>query len=189
MTPGRLYLLAVLCLVLAGLLLFGAADTILVNVLGALATVLAVVSYLFGLYLARLGRRGEEALRDLRVRIAQATGQTIEGEHRAFHRQGFEGVPEGELVIFYRTAGGWLLVPLLSELSWVEVSTGQVGLVQIENQDAERSASLRVELKTSAGRELKLLLGSTVTEAPRRSANNVPDLVALKDALRASAEA
>lgn len=183
MTPGRLYLFTILCLVLAGLLLF-TSDTGLANTLGALVLALALVAYLLGLYLARIGRRGEAALGELQQRISQATGRSIHGEFRGYHLEGLEGVPAGELLLFYRTERGWLLVPLLEELSWIEVPGAGVGAVELEERGEGLEVGLRVELETESGRELRLSLSSTQIDPSRQTLENVEDLHALKDALQ-----
>ena len=184
MTPGRLYLFCILALVLSGLLLF-TSDTALANALGSIALGLALVAYLLGLYMARIGRRGDAALRELQVRVAAATGRQIQGEFRTYLREGLEGVPAGELLLFYQTEQGWLLVPLLDELSWIEVPGHGVRSADLHEWEASEPPGLKVELETASGRELKLSLTSTLVDAQTESLGKAEDLHALREALRA----
>jgi len=186
MTPGRLYLFSLLALVLAGILLFSSA-TALANIVGGLVLCFALLSYLLGLYMARVGRRGEAALGVLQERIAKATGQEISGEFRTYHSAGLEGVPPGELLLFYKTGKGWILVPLLDELSWIEVPGSGVREVRLEADEPGASPNLMVEMETASGRELRLSLASTLQDPAQAGFKDIPDLNALKDALSAQA--
>jgi hypothetical protein len=176
MTPGRLYLLAILCLVLAAILLFFGPDTGLTNILGAAATFLALLAYLLGLYLNRLGRRGEEALIALRSRIASVSGESIRGEHRTYHLSGLDELAKGGLLVVYEVADGWLLVPLLADLAWLKVPADGVDEVAMEEQ-GERGRNLAVKLRDEEGRALELRLASTLADRAAR------DLVLLQAAL------
>ncbi len=178
MTPGRLYLLAILCLVLAAVLLFFGPDTGLTNAIGATATFLALLAYLLGLYLNRLGRRGEEALIALRSRIASVSSESIRGEHRTYHLSGLDELAKGGLLVIYEVAEGWLLVPLLADLAWIKVPADGVDEVHMEEQ-GERGRNLLITLRDEDGRVLELRLASTL--ADRAAA----DLVALQAALGA----
>jgi hypothetical protein len=182
MTPGRLYLLSVLCLLLAALLLLREPRGTLANVLGGALTVLALLSYLTGLYLARLGRRGESALADLRERVALGAGRDIREEHRAYHLRGLDELGEGDLLIFYRTDAGWLLVPLADTLTWYEVPAAGVRAVELAELSPGRGVELRLDLAAD-GRRLQPVVTSTRVERSRQTPENVGDLVALRDAL------
>lgn len=183
MTPGRLYLLALLCLVLAGFLLFGAADSGLASLLGALATVLAIVAYLFGLYLNRVGRRGEAALTALRSRVASVTEAAIREEHRVYHLEGLSELAQGGLIVFYTTADqGWLLVPLMQEMAWLRFTAEGVSAAEIETD--HRGLHLHLVLKTEEGRGLDLRLASTLVDPKVGDARDAArDLRALESAL------
>ncbi len=173
MTPGRLYLFAILCLVLAAVLLFFGPDTGLTNILGAAATFLALLAYLLGLYLNRLGRRGEEALIALRSRIASVSSESIRGEYRTYHLSGLVELAKGGLLVVYQVADGWLLVPLLADLAWLKIPADGVEETAIEEQ-GERGRNLVVRLRDEEGRGLELRLASTLAD------RTAADLVALK---------
>lgn len=182
MTPGRLYLLSVLCLLLAALLLLREPRATLANVLGGVLTVLALVSYLLGIYLARLGRRGEAALAALRERVAAGAGRAIHEEYRTYHLRGLDELGEGDLLIFYRTDAGWLLVPLADTLIWYEVPASGVRTVELSEPSPGRGVELRLDLSTD-GRRLQPVVTSTRVERARQTPENVGDLVALRDAM------
>jgi len=182
MTPGRLYVLSVLCLLLAALLLLREPRTTLANVLGGAVTVLALLSYLLGLYLARLNRRGETALAQLRERVAAGTGRAIHEEHRAYHLRGLDELGEGDMLIFYRTDDGWLLVPLADTLTWYEVPPDGVHGAELTEPAPGRGMELRLDLAADE-RRLRPVVTSTRVERSRQSLENVDDLVALRDAM------
>jgi hypothetical protein len=154
--------------------------------LAGVTTVLALLAYLLGLYLSRIDRRGEAALDALRERLASATGAEILSEHRTYHQWGLKDVPEGTLAIFYRTQDGWLLVPLLEDLSWIEVPAAGVRLAALEDQGRGRGVRLRLELESVSGQDLRLDLNSTRVERSRQTRENVLDLIALRDAMKQS---
>ncbi|MCP4547557.1 MAG: hypothetical protein GY835_13950 [bacterium] len=185
MTPGRLYLFAILCLVLASLLLLMGEDTVLINTLGAVVTVLALVSYLFGIYLNRLGRRGNEALAALRHRVETATNQKVRAEFRLYHRGGLPKVDAGEMLVLYQTGAGWLLVPILGEFTWFDIPAAGVGRVSLKQSDDSDGVSLNVELNTNDGRALALELGSTLLDPSEQTLDNVGDLIELHATLSA----
>lgn len=181
MTPGRLYLLAILCLVLAGFLLFGGPATGLRSILGTAAILLAIVTYLLGLYMNRLGRRGEEALDALRSRIASVTEEAIRSEHRVYHLGGLPELAAGGLMVLYETVSGWLLVPLLEELAWVKVPREGVGEVKLES--APEGLILHVAMRSDEGTDMDLRLASTQVEAKIAAPADARDLAALQAAL------
>ncbi|MCB1161989.1 MAG: hypothetical protein R3C71_08885 [Candidatus Krumholzibacteriia bacterium] len=181
MTPARLYLLALLCLVLAGVLLFGVTESLATNTVAGIAVVLALVAYLLGIYLSRVGRRGEEALTALRSRIASVSDEAIQGEYRTYHLAGLDELPRGELLVIYGTRDGWLLVPLLDELAWMKVPDGAVGSVSLER---EGGLHLRAVMRSESGRDLDLRLASTLADPKSDSDGARRDLEALRDALR-----
>jgi hypothetical protein len=189
MTPGRLYLFAILCLVLAGSLTFFGPDTLLASGLAMVVTLLALVAYLFGIYLNRLASRGEGALDDLRSRIAAVTGQEITAEFRVYHREGLEGVAGGELLLFYRTQTGWLLVPLLSELCWITVPIAGLGRMRLLDPEPGEGYLLEVEMNTVDGHTLLIKSGSTLHAPEEQSPSNITDLLQLEEALRRSVPA
>ncbi|MCB9513654.1 MAG: hypothetical protein H6693_04875 [Candidatus Latescibacteria bacterium] len=181
MTPARLYLLALLCLVLAGVLLFGVTESLATNTVAGIAVVLALVAYLLGIYLSRVGRRGEEALTALRSRIASVSDEAIQGEYRTYHLAGLDELPRGELLVIYGTRDGWLLVPLLDELAWMKVPDCAVGSVSLER---EGGLHLRAVMRSESGRDLDLRLASTLADPKSDSDGARRDLEALRDALR-----
>ncbi len=181
MTPARLYILALLCLLLAVILLFWGPDSGLSNGLGAAATFLALLAYLLGIYLNRLGRRGEEALTALRSRIASVTDEAIRSEHRVYHLEGMNELQAGGLLVFYELEGGWLLVPLLPELAWFKVPREGVGEVTLER--SEGGLNLLVSVTDESGRKLDLRLASTMVDARVTDAAHAKDLAELEAAL------
>lgn len=181
MTPARLYILALLCLLLAVILLFWGPDTALSNGLGAAATFLALLSYLLGLYLNRLGRRGEEALTALRSRIASVSEEGIRGEHRVYHLEGMDELQTGGLLVFYELEKGWLLVPLLEELAWFKVKSEDMGEATLER--SERGLNLLVSATDENGRRFDLRLASTLVDARVANPDHAKDLAALEAAL------
>jgi hypothetical protein len=184
MTPARLYLFSLLALILAGILLFGGPDSIASNSIAAVAVILALVAYLLGIYLARVGRRGEEALLALRSRIASVSEESIRDEYRTYHLGGLDELAAGDLLVLYATADGWLLVPLLDELAWFKVPEEGVGPVSLER---EGGLHLRAELKSDSGRALNLKLASTLADPRSEDAAALKDLETLRSALRSRA--
>ena len=183
MTPGRLFLLSILCLVLAGLLLFATPPSMIMSIIAAAATILSLVSYFAAISLRRARDRGEQALAAMRERIARATEQEILDEHRVYHDEGFKGVNQGELLIFYRTDKGWLLVPLLEELAWVEIPAEKIRAAHLIEGSAGDGFRLRVEFETSAGHEMVVGVGSTLQAPRQQTRENVEDLLALRTAI------
>jgi hypothetical protein len=181
MTPSRLFLLSILCLVFAGVLLFSAPPSMLMSILAGLATLFALTTYFIAIYLRRAGDRGEQAHVDLRERIAQATEQEIQEEHRLYHRGGFSGVTQGDMVIFYRTAAGWLMVPLLEELAWVEIPHDKVESASLIGEAG--GVTLQLEFETAAGQEMRVDLGSGLHAPRQQTRENVGDLLALRAAM------
>lgn len=184
MTPARLYLFSLLALVLAGILLFGGRDSIVTNSVAAVAVILALVAYLLGIYLARVGRRGEEALSALRSRIASASEEAIGAEYRTYHLGGLDELANGDLLVLYATRDGWLLVPLLDELAWFKVPEDGVGPVSLER---EGGLHLRAALKSDSGRALNLRLASTLADPRSEDPAALRDLETLQSALRSRA--
>jgi len=184
MTTGRLYLFAILCLILAAVLLLTGPNTLLVNCLGTAVTLLALVAYLFGIYLNRVSRRGDEALDALRVRVALAARKDISAEFRVYHRGGLSDIENGELLVFYRTPEGWLLVPILADLTWYEIPAAGVGRAHMLEPDPKLGVLLELEFNTQDGRDFQIRLGSMLMEPAEQTVDNVDDLKRLIAMLR-----
>ncbi len=188
MTPGRLFLFAIICLVLAGVLLFAGPPNMLMSVLAGLFTLSALTAYFTAIYLRRTGDKGERALANLRVRIAQATTQEILDEYRVFHIEGFSGVAPGEFVIFYETESNWVLVPLLEELAWVEVPKEKLGTAELAEGPPGQGYTLKLEFETLAEQKMSISVCSSRLDPSEQTAENVVELLDLRDLMSAKAQ-